>query len=59
MKESMQNWGGSLKPDNSVLHDIATGSAEPADHFKLHRYYISEALDSLDGRAHISHDEMA
>ena len=32
---------------------------EPASHFKLERYYISEALDSLDGRAGVTRDEMA
>jgi hypothetical protein len=42
-----------------LLRDIATVNAEPAGHFKLDRYYISEALDSLDGRAGVTRDEMA
>jgi hypothetical protein len=42
-----------------LLRDVATVNAEPADHFKIDRYYISEALISLDGRADISNDEMA
>jgi addiction module HigA family antidote len=42
-----------------LLHDIATVNAEPVDHFKLDRYHISEALDSLDGRAGVTRDEMA
>ncbi len=42
-----------------LLYDIATVDAEPADQYKLDRYYISEALDSLDGRASVTRDEMA
>jgi addiction module HigA family antidote len=42
-----------------LLHDVATLNAEPAGHFKLDPYYISEALDSLDGRAGVTRDEMA
>ncbi len=42
-----------------LLHNVATVDAEPTDHFKLDRYYISEALDSLDGRAGVARDEMA
>jgi addiction module HigA family antidote len=42
-----------------LLRDVATVSAEPAEHFKLDRYYISEALNSLDGRAGVTRDEMA
>ncbi|MFZ0945415.1 MAG: HigA family addiction module antitoxin [Syntrophobacteraceae bacterium] len=42
-----------------LLRDVATVDAEPAGHFKLDRYYISEALDSLDGRAGVTRDEMA
>lgn len=42
-----------------LLHDVATVNAEPAGHFKLDSYYISEGLDSLDGRAGVSRDEMA
>jgi len=44
---------------NRLLHDIATVNAEPAGHFKLDSYHISEALDSLDGRAGVTRDEMA
>lgn len=42
-----------------LLRDIATVDAEPAGHFKLDRYYISKALDSLDGRPGVTRDEMA
>lgn len=42
-----------------LLRDVATVNAEPAGQFKLDRYYISEALDSLDGRAGVTRDEMA
>ncbi len=42
-----------------LLRDVATVSAEPAGHFKLNRYNISEGLDSLDGRAGVTRDEMA
>jgi addiction module HigA family antidote len=42
-----------------LLRDVATISAEPAGHFKFDRYSISEALDSLDGRAGVTRDEMA
>ena len=42
-----------------LLREVATINAEPAGHFKLDRYYISEALDSLDGRAGVTRDEMA
>jgi addiction module HigA family antidote len=42
-----------------LLRDVATVNAEPADHFKLDRYYISEALNLLDGRAGVTRDEMA
>lgn len=42
-----------------LLYDVATIDAEPAGHFKLESYYISKALDSLDGRAGITRDEMA
>ena len=42
-----------------LLRDVATVNAEPAGHFKLDRYYISEGLDSLDGRAGVTRDEMA
>lgn len=42
-----------------LLRDVATVDAEPAGHFKLDRYYLSKALDSLDGRAGVTRDEMA
>ena len=42
-----------------LLHDVATVNAEPAGHFELDRYRISEALDSLDGRAGVTLEEMA
>jgi hypothetical protein len=42
-----------------LLHDVVAVNAEPADHFKLDSYYISEALDSLDGRTGVTQDEMA
>jgi len=42
-----------------LLREIATVNKEPADHFKLDSYYISEALDSLDGRAGVTRDEMS
>ena len=42
-----------------LLRDTATVGAEPAGHFKLDRYYISEALKSLSGRAGVTRDEMA
>ncbi len=42
-----------------LLHDVATVNAEPAGHFKLESYDISEALDLLDGRAGVTSDEMA
>lgn len=42
-----------------LLRDVATVHAEPEGHYKLDRYYISEALNSLDGRAGVTRDEMA
>lgn len=42
-----------------LLRDVATVNAEPTGHFKLDRYYISDALDSLDGRAGVTLNEMA
>jgi len=42
-----------------LLRDVATVNDEPAGHFKLDSYYISEALDLLDGRAGVTSDEMA
>jgi hypothetical protein len=42
-----------------LLHDVATVNAEPAGHFKIQGYQISKGLDSLDGRAGVTRDEMA
>jgi addiction module HigA family antidote len=42
-----------------LLRDVATVNHEPAGHFRLPPYYISEALDSLQGRAGVTRDEMA
>ncbi|MCF8004463.1 MAG: HigA family addiction module antidote protein [Chromatiaceae bacterium] len=42
-----------------LLRDVATVNAEPAVHVQLDRYYISEGLDSLQGRAGVTRDEMA
>ena len=42
-----------------LLRNVATVNAEPADHFKLDRYHISEALNSIDGRSGVTIDEMA
>ncbi len=42
-----------------LLIAVATVDAEPADHYRLDYYHISTALDSLDGRAGVSLDEMA
>ena len=42
-----------------LLRDVATVNAEPAGHFKIDGYYISEAFDVLDGRAGVTRDEMA
>jgi addiction module HigA family antidote len=42
-----------------LLRDVTTVNAEPAGHFRLPPYRISEALDSLQGRAGVTRDEMA
>lgn len=42
-----------------LLRTIATVDAEPAEHFKLESYSISQAFDSLDGRDGVTRDEMA
>jgi hypothetical protein len=42
-----------------LLREIATVDAEPASHFKFDSYHISKALDSLDGRAGVTREEMA
>jgi len=41
-----------------LLRDVAT-SDEPAGQFTPEAHFISEALSSLDGRAGVTHDEMA
>lgn len=42
-----------------LLCDVVTVNAEPAGHFKLDCYYISEGLDSLQGRTGVTRDDMA
>jgi addiction module HigA family antidote len=42
-----------------LLRDVVTVNAEPAGQFKLNPYDISEGLDSLNGRAGVTRDEMA
>ena len=42
-----------------LLFAVATMGAEPAGHYQLDAYQISEALNSLDGRTGVSPDEMA
>jgi addiction module HigA family antidote len=42
-----------------LLLAVATVDAEPAGHYKLNAHYISEALNSLDGRTGVNPDEMA
>lgn len=42
-----------------LLIAVATVDAEPADWYRPEAYYLSEALDSLDGRTGVSPDEMA
>ena len=42
-----------------LLREVATVDTEPAGQFKLDRHYISEGLDSLDGRTGVNRDEMA
>lgn len=42
-----------------LLRDVATVNAEPAGHLRLEPYHISEALDSLQGRAGVTRDDMA
>ena len=43
----------------SLLLAVATVDAEPAEWYRLETYYISAALDSLNGRTGVSSDEMA
>ena len=42
-----------------LLREVATVNTESAAQFKLDRYHISEALDSLDGRPGVTVDDMA
>ena len=42
-----------------LLFAVATMGAEPAGHYQLDAYQISEALNSLDGRTGVGPDEMA
>ena len=42
-----------------LLRDVATVNSETAGQFKIDRYYISEALDSLNDRAGVTRDKMA
>jgi addiction module HigA family antidote len=42
-----------------LLRDVATVNAEPTGHFRLESYDISKALDSLQGRAGVTRDDMA
>lgn len=42
-----------------LLHDMAAVNSEPADSYKIDRYKISKALDSLEGRKDITIHEMA
>ena len=42
-----------------LLRAAATLDAEPADWYRVDDYYISTALNSLDGRTGVSPDEMA
>ena len=41
-----------------LLRAVATVDSEPADHFKIEAYTISEALKSLGGRPGVTPDEM-
>ena len=42
-----------------LLNAVATVDEEPAGHYRLEAYSISEALESLDGRTGVTSDEMA
>ena len=42
-----------------LLRAVATVDSEPADHFKIEAYDISEALKSLSGRPGVTPDEIA
>ena len=42
-----------------LLSDVATVNDEPEGHFMIDRYYISNALESLEGRRDVTRDEMA
>ena len=41
-----------------LLLTVATVDSEPAEHFKIHHYHLSRALDSLGGRPGVSPYEM-
>ncbi len=42
-----------------LLFDAGTADTEPEKHYRLEPYWISKALDSLDGRPGVTADEMA
>lgn len=42
-----------------LLRAVGTVDSEPTGEYRLERHYLSAALDSLDGRAGITRDEMA
>lgn len=42
-----------------LLRNVATVDAEPAVHYRIAGHYISRSLDSLDGRADITTEELA
>ena len=42
-----------------LLKAVISGSSEPAGHFEIESWYLSTALDSLDGRPGVTADEMA
>lgn len=42
-----------------LIMSVASVGSEPAGHFKIDAYRLSEALDSLDGRSGVTSEEMA
>jgi addiction module HigA family antidote len=42
-----------------LLREVATVNEEPSAHYEIDSYCISEALNSLDGRAGVTREEMA
>jgi addiction module HigA family antidote len=42
-----------------LLRDVATVNSEPVGHYRLESHYISEALDTLQGRSGVTAEEMA